>query len=42
MRLLGRVNWWAPRPLARLYRKLALGEAHAGGVATVPITSEAP
>lgn len=26
MRLLGRVNWWAPRPLARLYRRLGLGE----------------
>jgi RND superfamily putative drug exporter len=42
MRLLGRVNWWAPRPLARLYRRLALGEAHAGGIATVPLTTEAP
>jgi len=42
MRLLGRINWWAPRPLARLYRRLGLGEAHAGGVATVPVTSEAP
>ena len=26
MRLLGRWNWWAPRPLARLYRRLGLGE----------------
>ena len=26
MRLLGRVNWWAPPPLARLYRRLGLGE----------------
>jgi RND superfamily putative drug exporter len=26
MRLLGRVNWWAPGPLARLYRRLGLGE----------------
>ena len=42
MRLLGRVNWWAPRPLARLYRRLALGEAHAGGLAPVPVTTEAP
>jgi RND superfamily putative drug exporter len=42
MRLLGRINWWAPRPLARLYRRLGLGEAHAAGVATVPVTSEAP
>jgi RND superfamily putative drug exporter len=29
MRLLGDLNWWAPRPLARLYRRLGLGEAHA-------------
>ena len=27
MRLLGRANWWAPKPLARLYRRLNLGES---------------
>ena len=27
MRLLGDLNWWAPAPLARLYRRLRLGEA---------------
>jgi RND superfamily putative drug exporter len=27
MRILGDLNWWAPRPLARLYRRLGLGEA---------------
>jgi RND superfamily putative drug exporter len=27
MRLLGRWNWWAPAPLARLYHRLALGES---------------
>ena len=26
MRLLGRVNWWAPGPLARLYQRAGLGE----------------
>ncbi|MDQ2951560.1 MAG: MMPL family transporter, partial [Chloroflexota bacterium] len=26
MRLLGRLNWWAPAPLARAYRRLGLGE----------------
>ena len=26
MRLLGRYNWWAPRPLAALYTRLGLGE----------------
>ena len=26
MRLLGDLNWWAPAPLARLYRRLGLGE----------------
>ncbi len=30
MRLLGDLNWWAPAPLSRLYRRLGLGEA--GGV----------
>ncbi len=27
MRLLGRLNWWAPRPLAALYTRLGLGES---------------
>jgi putative drug exporter of the RND superfamily len=26
MRLLGRANWWAPKPLARLYRRVNFGE----------------
>ena len=26
MRLLGRANWWAPRPLAWLYRRMGAGE----------------
>ena len=26
MRVLGRYNWWAPRPLAALYARLGLGE----------------
>jgi len=26
MRLLGDLNWWAPRPLARLYRRLGFAE----------------
>jgi RND superfamily putative drug exporter len=29
MRLLGDLNWWSPGPLARLYRKLRLGESAA-------------
>jgi RND superfamily putative drug exporter len=32
MRLLGNLNWWAPAPLSRLYRRLGLGE----GVAPAP------
>jgi RND superfamily putative drug exporter len=27
MRLLGDLNWWAPRPLTRLYRRLGLDES---------------
>ncbi len=27
MRLLGRANWWAPKPLARLHRRINLGES---------------
>lgn len=30
MRVLGRVSWWAPKPLARLRRRLALGEPSEG------------
>jgi hypothetical protein len=26
MRLLGSANWWAPRGLQRLHRKISLGE----------------
>ena len=26
MRVLGRVNWWAPRPLVRLHKRFGLGE----------------
>ena len=29
MCLLGDLNWWSPRPLARLYRRLNLGELQA-------------
>ena len=27
MRILGRANWWAPRPLTALYRRIGAGEA---------------
>jgi len=26
MRVLGRMNWWAPKPLARLHERLRIGE----------------
>ena len=29
MRLLGRANWWAPRGLKRLHRRISLGEQQA-------------
>jgi uncharacterized membrane protein YdfJ with MMPL/SSD domain len=32
MELLGRWNWWAPRPLRRLHDRIGLGEAEAGPV----------
>ncbi len=31
MRLLGRANWWAPRPLRRLYSRYGIREADAAG-----------
>jgi RND superfamily putative drug exporter len=40
MRLLGRVNWWAPAPLARLYQRLGLGEGSTGG--PIGATAETP
>jgi hypothetical protein len=31
MRLLGPVNWWAPRPLRRLYARYGIREAYPAG-----------
>jgi RND superfamily putative drug exporter len=42
MRLLGRANWWAPAPLARLYRRMGLGEPAGGGVAPLAMPTETP
>lgn len=36
MRLLGRWNWWAPGPLARLYRRYGLHESEPGPVEPTP------
>jgi RND superfamily putative drug exporter len=36
MRLLGRANWWAPRPLRRLYGRYGIREADAAGPAPAP------
>jgi trehalose monomycolate/heme transporter len=40
MRLLGRANWWAPRPLRRLYARYGIAEADDGPArakGTVPV-----
>jgi trehalose monomycolate/heme transporter len=40
MRLLGRANWWAPRPLRRLYARYGIAEQDdgpAGAKGTVPV-----
>jgi RND superfamily putative drug exporter len=37
MRLLGRANWWAPPPLASLYRRIGAGEARP--VTPLPVRS---
>jgi uncharacterized membrane protein YdfJ with MMPL/SSD domain len=39
MRLLGRANWWAPRPLRRLYARFGVREE---GPAPQPVTAGAP
>jgi RND superfamily putative drug exporter len=36
MRLLGRWNWWAPRPLRRLHARLGHSERHASPAAAAP------
>lgn len=33
MRILGRANWWAPRPLSWLHRRIGAGEARPGSAA---------
>jgi len=42
MRLLGRVNWWAPRPLRRLYGKYGIKEADADTPAKERLASSVP
>jgi trehalose monomycolate/heme transporter len=40
MRLLGRANWWAPRPLRRLYGRYGIREADAAGPAALVLAPE--
>lgn len=42
MRLLGRANWWVPRPLDRVYRRYGIREETGSGPAAVPdlVTAE--
>ncbi len=42
MRLLGPVNWWAPRPLRRLYARYGIRETDGPGAVTAPGTAQAP
>jgi trehalose monomycolate/heme transporter len=42
MRLLGRVNWWAPRPLRGLYARYGIKEADAQAPATAGLASSVP
>jgi len=42
MRLLGRANWWAPRPLRRLYAKYGISEADGDTAATESLASSVP
>ncbi len=37
MRLLGRANWWAPRPLRRLYARYGIKEEIEAERAKVPV-----
>jgi RND superfamily putative drug exporter len=40
MRLMGRRNWWAPKPLVRLHERFGLSEAEPAPVAVAPLTKE--
>jgi trehalose monomycolate/heme transporter len=40
MRLLGRANWWAPRPLRRLYARYGIKEEDQAGPVPVPASAE--
>jgi uncharacterized membrane protein YdfJ with MMPL/SSD domain len=37
MRILGRANWWAPRPLTWLHRRIGAGESESSPVLPVPV-----
>ncbi|HUY51450.1 MAG TPA: hypothetical protein VMV92_38065 [Streptosporangiaceae bacterium] len=37
MRLLGRVNWWAPGPLRRVYRRSGIREEGTAAPEAVPV-----
>ena len=40
MRLMGRWNWWAPKPLVRLHERFGLNEAEPAPVVADPLTKE--
>jgi trehalose monomycolate/heme transporter len=40
MRLLGQANWWAPRPLRRLYARYGIKEEDQAGPVPVPASAE--
>ena len=40
MRLMGRRNWWAPKPLVRLHERFGLSEAEPAPSASVPLAKE--
>jgi trehalose monomycolate/heme transporter len=41
MRLLGRANWWTPRPLRRLYARYGIREESPEPERSVPVTAGA-
>ena len=42
MRLLGRANWWAPRPLRRLYARYGIGEPDGAQTPAPPVGISEP
>jgi len=42
MHVMGRANWWAPKPLARLHDRFGISESAGRGAHSMPADRQAP